>query len=106
MRVLEHSKLFVSHVGAGGLMEAMRNGGPIIAVPNFGDQPMSAEIVERLNVGRWLKDKSVKGVKKLVEEVLKDEVIRESCEKYKKMIDPKASRKKFVEIVKSMTNRL
>ena len=102
MRVLERSKLFISHVGAGGLMEAMRNGVPIIAVPNFGDQPMSAEMVERLNVGRWLKDKSVEGVKKIVEEVLQDEGIRKGCEKYKKMIDPKASRKRFMETVKSM----
>ena len=104
MRVLEHSKLFISHVGAGGLMEAMRNGVPIIAVPNFGDQPISAEMVERLNVGRWLEDKSVEGMKKLVEEVLKDEGIRESCEKYKMMIDPMASKRKFVKVVKSMIN--
>ena len=102
MRVLEHSKLFVSHVGAGGLMEAMLNGVPIIAVPNFGDQPINAEMVERLNVGRQIKDKSVEGVKKIVEEVLQDEGIRESCEKYKKMIDPMASKRKFLEIVKSM----
>ena len=104
MRVLEHSKLFISHVGAGRLMEAMLNGVPIIAVPNFGDQPINAEMVERLNVGRQIKDKSVEGVKKIVEEVLQDEEIRKGCEKYKKMIDPKASRKKFVEIVKSMIN--
>ena len=102
MRVLEHSKLFISHVGAGRLMEAMLNGVPIIAVPNFGDQPINAEMVERLNVGRQIKDKSVEGVKKIVEEVLQDEGIRESCEKYKKMIDPMASKKKFVDIVKSM----
>ena len=104
MRVLEHSKLFISHVGAGGLMEAMRNGVPIIAVPNFGDQPISAEMVERLNVGRWLKDKSVEGMKKLVEEVLKDGEIRDNCQKYKMMIDPMASKRKFVKVVKSMIN--
>ena len=104
MKVLEHSKLFISHVGAGGLMEAMLHGVPIIAVPNFADQPINAEMVERLNIGKGLKDKSVEGVRKLVEEVLKDGKIRESCEKYKGKIDPKASKRKFVDIVKSIIN--
>ena len=104
MQVLKHSKLFISHVGAGGFMEAMLNGVPIVAVPNYGDQLVSAEMIERLNVGRQLKDKSAEGVKKLAEEVLQDGEIRVNCEKYKGMIDPKASKSRFIEIVNSMIN--
>ena len=102
LKVLEHSKLFISHVGAGGMMEALSKGVPIVAVPNFADQPLNASDVEKLNTGRSLKDKSLEGVKKLVEEVLASQDIRASCQKYPKLMDSEASKAKFVEIVRCL----
>lgn len=103
-KVLEHSKLFISHVGAGGMMEALSTGVPVIAIPNFADQPINAGVVEKLNTGRWLKDKSPESIKKLVEEVLANENIKSNCQKYQKIINSEASSGKemFIEIVKSL----
>ncbi len=83
-------------------MEALATGVPIIAVPNFGDQPINAAVIEKLNVGRWLKDKSSEGVRKLVEEVLSNEEIKVSRQKYKELFDSQASKAKFVEVVRSI----
>ena len=101
LKVLEHTKLFISHVGSGSLVEALAKGVPIIAAPNYGDQPINASVVETLNVGKWLKDKSPENIKKTIEEVLRSDSIKENCKKYKEMIDPKASKEAFVDIIKS-----
>ena len=102
LKAVENSKLFISHVGAGGFMEALSKGVPIIAVPNFADQFMNARVVETLKVGKWLQDKSAENIKLTVEEVLRSEAIKESCKKYKEMIDPEAAKETFVGIIKSL----
>ena len=100
MKILEHSKLFISHVGAGGLMEALSKGVPIIAVPNTADQPANARVVEMLNVGRWLKEKTPQDIKKLIADVLANENIKASCQKIMNLIDPQASKRQFVKTVR------
>lgn len=102
VQVLGYSKLFISHVGAGGLMEALTKGVPILAVPNFADQPVNAEVVETLNVGKWLKDKTPDGIKKAVKDILGDDSIKVSCEENKRLIDTKTSRQSFIEIINSL----
>jgi glucuronosyltransferase len=52
--VLAHKniKLFISHCGYGGLIEAKYHGVPILATPMFADQPANAEIIEKEGWGR------------------------------------------------------
>ena len=38
---------------------------------------------------------------KMVEEVLRSDSIKENCKKYKEMIDPKASKEAFDDIIKT-----
>ncbi|CAM6001268.1 unnamed protein product [Sphagnum balticum] len=102
IEVLDHTKVFLSHMGAGGVSEALYKGVPMIAVPGFADQFASALVLEKLNLGRYLRDKSPESLQKLVKEVFESEEIQANAKKYKELINPQESRNKFVEIVKSM----
>ncbi|OWM87639.1 hypothetical protein CDL15_Pgr022752 [Punica granatum] len=53
VRILEHESIggFVSHCGWSSVMESMKFGVPIIAVPMQLDQPFNAKVVERVGVG-------------------------------------------------------
>ncbi|GMJ16251.1 UDP-glucosyl transferase 88A1 [Hibiscus trionum] len=44
---------FVSHCGWNSVMEAARNGVPVLAWPQHGDQRTNAEVVEKAGVGIW-----------------------------------------------------
>lgn len=53
-KILEHSSIggFVSHCGWSSVMEGMKFGVPIIAMPMHLDQPINAKLVEAVGVGR------------------------------------------------------
>ena len=102
MKVLNHCKLFISHVGAGSMMEAIYKGVPVMAVPNFADQPVNTKVLESLNLSKWLKDKTAEGVTKLTEEILADKAMKANCQKYRESINPQKSRERFVQIVESL----
>ncbi|KAI3427724.1 Glycosyltransferase [Psidium guajava] len=52
-KILEHPSIggFVSHCGWSSIMESMKSGVPIIAMPMQLDQPLNARIVEEVGVG-------------------------------------------------------
>ncbi|OIT26593.1 flavanone 7-o-glucoside 2''-o-beta-l-rhamnosyltransferase [Nicotiana attenuata] len=52
-KILQHSSIggFVSHCGWNSLMESMKFGVPIIAMPMQVDQPMNARLVEYIGIG-------------------------------------------------------
>ncbi|KAL3718899.1 hypothetical protein ACJRO7_003928 [Eucalyptus globulus] len=56
-KILEHPSIggFVSHCGWGSLMESMKSGVPIIAMPMLHDQPLNARMVEEVGVGLEVK---------------------------------------------------
>ncbi|KAI3427723.1 Glycosyltransferase [Psidium guajava] len=56
-RILEHPSIggFMSHCGWSSIMESMKSGVPIIAVPMQHDQPLNARIVEEVGVGLEVK---------------------------------------------------
>ena len=53
VKILLHSSIggFVSHCGWSSVMEAMKYGNPIIAIPMHIDQPVNARLVEEIGVG-------------------------------------------------------
>ena len=105
LKVLQHTKLFVTHAGTGGWLEGIAAGVPMLCVPNYCEQFINAQMTEKLNLGKWLrKDRSPQAIRKLAEEILADERIKRSCLIYQKLIDKNDARQKFVDIVKSMIN--
>ncbi|XP_058070188.1 UDP-glycosyltransferase 708G1-like [Magnolia sinica] len=56
--VLGHPAIagFVSHCGWNSVTEAAMQGVPILAWPQFGDQKINAEVVERNGLGIWVKE--------------------------------------------------
>ncbi|KAM5581295.1 UDP-glycosyltransferase 13-like [Rosa sericea] len=53
--ILEHPAIggFVNHCGWNSVMEAAREGIPVLAWPQHGDQSVNAEIVEKAGLGIW-----------------------------------------------------
>lgn len=105
MKVLQYASLFITHMGANGLLEALLNAVPMICFPHFADQVPNTILAEKLNVARWLKEATVESVKTTVDAVINDEEIRSNLKKYQAMIDPEASRKKFCEIVLGLSRK-
>lgn len=56
IRILGHPnvKVFISHGGMLGTIEAIYNGKPIVVIPQFGDQAHNARKLERKGVGVFL----------------------------------------------------
>ncbi|WKY05323.1 hypothetical protein Q1695_005939 [Nippostrongylus brasiliensis] len=45
--------LFVTHGGAGSLLESATHGKPLVVIPLFGDQPKNAKLVEKFGFGEF-----------------------------------------------------
>jgi len=52
-------KVFLTHGGWGGIMEALGGGVPLLVLPFFGDQPLNAQLVEEKGWGLTLPDQKV-----------------------------------------------
>ncbi|KAG6428804.1 hypothetical protein SASPL_106841 [Salvia splendens] len=85
-QILEHESVggFVSHCGCSSMMESMKFGVPIIAMPMHIDQPLNARLVELIGVGvEVVRDGRGRLEKEVVAEVIRrvvgDEGIRRSA---------------------------
>lgn len=54
LEILSHAKVFITHCGMGGTMEALYHGVPMVALPVLGEQAMNAMRLVDLGVGRHL----------------------------------------------------
>ncbi|XP_059669659.1 UDP-glucosyltransferase 29-like [Cornus florida] len=82
-RILGHSNIggFVSHCGWSSVMEGMKFGVPIIAIPMQLDQPMNARLVEEVGVGMEVKrDESGRLEREEVARVIKGVVVERNGE--------------------------
>ncbi|RKT53211.1 macrolide family glycosyltransferase [Saccharothrix australiensis] len=52
--ILSHAKVFITHCGMGGTMEALYHGVPMVGVPTIDEQVMNAVRVAELGLGRHL----------------------------------------------------
>ncbi|RVW94035.1 Beta-D-glucosyl crocetin beta-1,6-glucosyltransferase [Vitis vinifera] len=76
-KILGHSSIggFVSHCGWSSVMEGMKFGVPIIAMPMHLDQPINAKLVEAVGVGREVKrDENRKLEREEIAKVIKEVV--------------------------------
>ncbi|KAM3685198.1 hypothetical protein ACJW31_11G100000 [Castanea mollissima] len=91
MKILKHSSIggFVSHCGWSSVMESMKFGVPIIAMPMHLDQPVNARLVEELGVGVEVKrdmngrlegEELAKVIRKVVVEKITEGIRRKGSE--------------------------
>lgn len=97
-RILNHASIggFVSHCGWSSILESMKCGVPIVAVPMHLDQPINARLVEEVGAGvEVLKDKDGRLDGKLMAEVIKEvmdgenkgEIVRKKVENLRGKIE-------------------
>lgn len=80
LEVLQYADLFITHGGMNSVNEAMDDGVPMLVLPLVNDQPINAEQVVRLKLGKKLHIFS--GAKSLFNQamaVLEDREIKEQC---------------------------
>ncbi|THG18571.1 hypothetical protein TEA_010851 [Camellia sinensis var. sinensis] len=83
VKILLHPSIggFVSHCGWSSVMEGMKLGSPIIAIPMHLDQPVNARLVEEIGVGmEAVRDKNGVLDRKNVAEVIQKVVVDDSGE--------------------------
>ncbi|XP_010032103.1 beta-D-glucosyl crocetin beta-1,6-glucosyltransferase [Eucalyptus grandis] len=86
-KILEHPSIggFVSHCGWGSLMESMKSGVPIIAMPMLHDQPLNARMVEEVGVGLEVKRNESGELERLeIGKVIKDVVVEKDGDSVRK----------------------
>ena len=88
LAVLKQASLFITHGGMNSVSEAMVSGVPMIVIPFVSDQPVNAEQVARLGLGRVLEYKSItpEALKKAAFEVMKDEQVKQNLHHIQKLI--------------------
>lgn len=56
LAVLERASLFITHAGTNSVFESLLAGVPMLMLPQGADQPVFAEHMEAIGLGRWLRD--------------------------------------------------
>lgn len=77
LAVLSRAAVFITHAGTNSVYESLLAGVPMLMLPQGGDQPLFAEHIESVGLGRWLRDASIPPteLRTLVEEVLADRAL-------------------------------
>ncbi|NEP21584.1 macrolide family glycosyltransferase [Moorena sp. SIO3I6] len=101
LSILQHASVFITHGGTNSTWEAIINQVPMIVFPQGGDQYLVANRVEELRLGRWVKQKSIqpREFKKIVEQVIEDNEIRDSIKRLSKSFREAGGIQKAVDII-------
>ena len=101
LKVLEMTDVFVTHGGMNSVSEALVYGAPMVVIPFVSDQPVNAECVEKLGVGKTLSYKMAhkEGLKSMVFSVLKDDNIRANSLKVQEWIKQSPGNKDGAEFI-------
>lgn len=81
--VLEHSDLFITHGGMNSVNESIHSKTPMVVGPIVNDQPIIAEQIEELNIGKRINLKKAKAgeIKEATFSVLNDSSIKENMKR-------------------------
>lgn len=101
LKVLEMADVFVTHGGMNSVSEALVYGTPMVVIPFVSDQPVNAECVERLGVGKCLlyKHATKSGLKHTVVSVLRDENIKANMLRVREWIKQSPGNKGGAEMI-------
>ena len=89
LAVLKMADVFVTHGGMNSVSEALYLGTPMVVIPFVSDQPVNAQCVEKLGVGKSMDYEKVNkdSLKKMVYDVLSDAEIQKQMEVVQGMIE-------------------
>lgn len=79
--VLHYSSLFITHAGMGSTNEALYFGVPLLASPVTSDQPIIANQIERLNLGKKIDIHKISDLelRNIAMSVMNDDTIKSAC---------------------------
>lgn len=105
--VLRQANLFITHGGMNSVSEAMTYGVPMLVIPFVSDQPVNAQQVIQLGLGRVLDYKSVtaESLKEAAFAVLEDPQIRENLRKIQQKITDAPGNAGAVRIIETYSQR-
>lgn len=105
--VLKQASLFITHGGMNSVSEAMAAGVPMLVIPFVSDQPVNAEQVARLGLGRGLDYKSVTplSLKAAAFSVLSDNEIQKNVRSMKENISHASGNTDAVRIIEEYSIR-
>lgn len=103
-RVLEQASLFITHGGMNSVSEAMAAGVPMVVIPMVSDQPVNAQQVEKLGLGRRLDYRSltVSQLRETSLAVMSDAAIGQCVRKMKTRIAHAPGNAGAVKIIESL----
>ena len=98
--------VFITHSGMNSVSEAMVIGTPMVVIPFVSDQPVNAECVERLGVGKKLEytDVNKDSLKSTVLSVLTDAAIKNNISKVQQLINDAPGNKGGAEMIVTFKN--
>ena len=107
--VLKNASVFLTHSGAGGSIEAVRAGVPMVCFPAFADQVENARVTDALGVGKWFKvipsegrEVTIERIRKTVMEVVENPSNKDSILHFQQKINPLQAREEFLKNVREM----
>ena len=105
--VLEMADVFVTHGGMNSVSEALVSGTPMVVIPFSSDQPVNAQCVEKLGVGKALDRKLVNkdSLKDAVFSVLKDSQLKSNIAKVQELINQAPGNKGGAELIMAYYER-
>lgn len=101
LQVLKWADVFVTHGGMNSVSEAMVYGTPMVVIPFVSDQPVNAECIQKLGVGKRLEysDVNQKVLKETVFSVIMDKEIKAHMKKVQNLIAEAPGNKGGAEII-------
>jgi len=73
--LLQCADLFLTHGGYNSIRESMFGGTPMAVLPQFGDQPFHADLLQKMNLGRVVPETTARSVHDTCRTVLDDPAI-------------------------------
>lgn len=88
LEVLKIADVFVTHGGMNSVSESLVSGTPMVVIPFSSDQPVNAQCIEKLGVGKRLEysDANVNSIKEYVLSVLMDTNMKDNISKVRELI--------------------
>lgn len=100
--------VFVTHGGMNSVSEALVYGTPMVLIPFVSDQPVNARSMEKLGVGRYLKDSDVNKdtLRSSVLSVLSDTAMQDALARIRERIRQAPGNRGGAEIILDHYNNL